>query len=168
MPLKSKAGSRQHVDGVADSELRYLILAAQREGSRALSRQLSSLQLTPAQSEILLVLQQYGPLTLKELGELVVCEAGSPSRIVDVLVKRNLVMRTPDPRDRRAVVLELADEGARLVPQLRGIEKELDEQAAAIFTHEETLSIATALKKFLAPTESGPVLERRFGQLPPS
>src|SRR5689334_9636120 len=58
-------------------ELRYLILAAQREGSRRLAAALRELDLTPAQAEVLDVLTGREPITLAALGRLLVCEAGS-------------------------------------------------------------------------------------------
>ncbi|WP_315915786.1 MarR family transcriptional regulator [Arthrobacter sp. lap29] len=149
---------------LAPSELRYLVLAAQREGSRALSRKLSEFKLTVSQSEILLVLDEFGPLTLKSLGELIVCEAGSPSRIVEALVNQDLILRTPNPKDRRAVLLELSSKGTSLLPQLRKVEEEIDTETASLFSLEETQALTASLRRFLGFTASGPVLDRRFEQ----
>ena len=61
-------------------EIRYLFLAVQREGNRYFAERLSRLALTPAQAEVLRVLQDHQPLSLLGLGELLVCESRSPSR----------------------------------------------------------------------------------------
>lgn len=83
-------------------ELRYLILAIQREGNRLLAAELRPLGVTPSQAEVLRVLSDHQPLTLNALGELLVCETGnSPSRLVDRLVAQDLVQRDTDPHDRR-------------------------------------------------------------------
>ena len=66
-------------------QLRYLLLAAQREGNRFLADALEPLGLTPSQAEALRVLQDWQPLALVELGGLLVCEQGSPSRLVAVV-----------------------------------------------------------------------------------
>jgi DNA-binding MarR family transcriptional regulator len=96
-------------------ELRYLILAVQREGNRLLAAELRPLDLTPSQAEVLRVLRDHGPLTLTALGELLVCETGtSPSRLVDRLVARGLVQRDTDPADRRSLALSLTADGKRL------------------------------------------------------
>jgi DNA-binding MarR family transcriptional regulator len=80
-------------------QLRYLILAAQREGNRQLTVMLSEIGVTQAQSEALRVIADHGPLALKELGDMLVCDTGtSPSRIVDRLVAKRLAAeerRTP-------------------------------------------------------------------------
>ncbi|MGH9248265.1 MAG: MarR family winged helix-turn-helix transcriptional regulator [Acidimicrobiales bacterium] len=96
-------------------ELRYLILAIQREGNRLLAAQLRPLGVTPSQAEVLRVLADHGPLTLTALGELLVCETGSsPSRLVDRLVARGLVLRDIDPDDRRYITLSLTTDGGHL------------------------------------------------------
>ena len=65
-------------DTVTPAELiRYLVLAAQREGNRQLGHALRALGLTPAQSEVLRILGEHEPLTLSGIGELLVCESGS-------------------------------------------------------------------------------------------
>src|SRR5215217_2285183 len=78
----------------AVEELRYLILAAQREGARALAELLRPAGLTAAQGEVIAVLQEAKrPLTVREIGERLVCETGSPSRLVASLVDAGLLQR---------------------------------------------------------------------------
>ncbi|GHO47983.1 hypothetical protein [Ktedonospora formicarum] len=68
-------------------ELRYLILAAQREGNRMFTEALRPLNLTSSQAEVLRVLQERQPLSLVALGSMLICEGGSPSRLVNGLVE---------------------------------------------------------------------------------
>lgn len=107
-------------------ELRYLILAIQREGNRLLAAELRPLGVTPSQAEVLRVLRDHGPLTLTALGELLVCETGnSPSRLVDRLVAQGLVQRDTDPDDRRFLTLSLTTEGKRLSRRIVACEERL-------------------------------------------
>src|SRR3954470_14953557 len=108
-----------------EEELRFLILGAQREGSRALTAQLSPLGLTPSQAEVVRCLADYGPMSLRALGGLLVCESGSPSRLVDALVGRDIVARREDPADRRQVTLELTRAGRTLNRKVRKVEEQL-------------------------------------------
>src|SRR5829696_7232423 len=103
-------------------ELRYLFLAVQREGNRALTDALSPLELTPAQAEVLQVLNQYPLLTLIELGERLVCETGSPSRLVSSMVEKGLVQKTTSEVDRRASQLRLTARALELMPRLNAID----------------------------------------------
>jgi DNA-binding MarR family transcriptional regulator len=96
-------------------ELRYLVLAIQREGNRLLAAELRPLGITPSQAEVLRVLRDHGPLTLNALGGLLVCETGnSPSRLVDRLVAQGLVKRGIDKVDRRYLALSLTPQGRAL------------------------------------------------------
>lgn len=107
-------------------ELRYLILAIQREGNRLLAAELRPLGVTPSQAEVLRVLSDHQPLTLNALGGLLVCETGnSPSRLVDRLVAQGLVQRDIDPHDRRYVTLGLTADGKRLSRRITLVEDRL-------------------------------------------
>jgi len=106
--------------------LRYLLLAAQREGNRRLLGELRPLGLTPSQAEVLRVLGDHAPLTLTGLGELLVCESGTnPSRLVDRLVSAGLVDRSPGAVDRREVHLVLTDRGSGLERDVAAIEERM-------------------------------------------
>ena len=107
-------------------QLRYLILAAQREGNRQLTAWLSEIGVTPAQSEALRIIADHGPLALRELGDMLVCDTGtSPSRIVDRLVAAGLVQRTPGEHDRRQVRLTLTPQGRDKARRVAEIENRL-------------------------------------------
>ncbi|GHD77487.1 MarR family transcriptional regulator [Streptomyces mirabilis] len=145
-----------------DSELRYLLLAAQREGSRYMAGQLRPLNLTPAQAEIMLVLAERPPLTLAEVGRLIVCESNSPSRIVDTLVKRGMVSRTPGQVDRRVVYLGLTPQGQDLLPKLKEIDTAMDAAAAGQLSTDEKQVMIQALRRIVDGTVSGAALAARF------
>jgi DNA-binding MarR family transcriptional regulator len=156
----TSSGDRRVV--LAPSELRYLVLAAQREGNRAVADALSPVGLTPSQAEVVGVLDAFGPVTLKALGELIVCETGSPSRIVDALVRRGLVARETSPDDRRAVVLSLTDDGSALMPHVRAVDAGMDD-AQGRASDADLAGLVTVLRGFLEGSASAEVLDRRFG-----
>jgi DNA-binding MarR family transcriptional regulator len=144
-------------------QLRYLILAAQREGNRRLARELKPLGLTPSQAEVIRVLRDNEPLTLSALGQLLVCEGGTnPSRLVDRLVAAGLVTSSVSPSDRRQLVLRLTDAGSQLESAVRGIEErmyaEMDAATAGV-----DLSVTLALLGgFVAGMPAGIALEKRI------
>ncbi|MFN8452811.1 MAG: MarR family transcriptional regulator [Anaerolineae bacterium] len=142
-------------------ELRYLFLAVQREGNRALTDALSPLDLTPAQAEVLQVLEQYGSLTLVELGERLVCETGSPSRLVSSMVTKGLVRKTVSEVDRRASKLTLTARAHELMPALNEIEGRFN-QSLHEFLDDDTMEQAVDLLWQLADNaSSGHALQRR-------
>ena len=143
-------------------ELRYLILAAQREGSRTMHDALRDLELTPAQAEVLDVLGRHQPVTLVELGRLLVCELGSPSRLVDSMVRRGLVSRTPHPHDKRAVTMELTESGRALAAQLDEATGELTDRIEKLLTPAEIDTTISLLTKLVRGTHRGEALRHRF------
>jgi MarR family transcriptional regulator, organic hydroperoxide resistance regulator len=149
-------------------EIRYLFLAVQREGNRFFAERLATLALTPSQAEVLRVLQDHQPLSLMGLGELLVCETGSPSRLVNGLVEAGFVERTTVPTDRRMVTLALTEKGQAMAEQVQAIEAEMNQVIQGVL---ETASGAVPemmalLWKFIAGRPAGDALARRTGRQP--
>lgn len=153
-----------HPSGTTTEELRYAILAAQREGNRQLGLALRPYEVTPSQAEVILVLGSHGPTTLKGLGNLLVCETGSPSRLVDTLVKRGLVDRVDNPMDRRYVLLQLTAEGRKLRPRIAEIEASIDAKLREAFPEERQRELVEGIRTFLAHSKTGHALTYRFGR----
>lgn len=144
-------------------ELRYLVLAAQRDGNRALAALLRPLGVTPAQAEVIGVLAAAGrPLTVSEVGELLVCEPGSPSRLVASLVSAGLVARTAHERDGRASALALTDAGKRLAKKTRAVEQRFHEELGArLGSRRDTDATLRTLRRLAGDGASAAALERR-------
>ena len=106
-------------------ELAIAVKAAQRELERRMNEAVRPLGITAAQADALVVIGAAGPLSLKELGDLVIAESGHPSRLVDRLVEAGLVARTAAPDDRRRHELSLTPAGRR-------VERRVQEARAAV------------------------------------
>jgi MarR family transcriptional regulator, organic hydroperoxide resistance regulator len=147
-------------------ELRYLILAIQREGNRVLAAGLRPVGLTPSQGEVLRVLRDYQPLTLTGLGELLICEHGNnPSRLVDRLVSAGLVQRETHADDRRQVTLTLTNDGGTKAEQVIAVEDQMYEALDALTAGqpvEQTLKTLRTLAEVFPVAEA---LHRRNGAL---
>ncbi|HEY2673602.1 MAG TPA: MarR family transcriptional regulator [Rugosimonospora sp.] len=143
-------------------ELRYLILAIQREGNRLYAADLRPLDLTPSQAEVLRVLSDHQPLTMSGLGELLVCETGdNPSRLVDRLVRTGLVNREPDPTDRRHVTLTLTPAGDRLADRVATVEARLHHTIETLIADQPVEPTITLLRAFASAFPAGQALARR-------
>ncbi|MEV0350730.1 MarR family transcriptional regulator [Nonomuraea sp. NPDC050680] len=144
-------------------ELRYLILAAQREGNRLLGQALKPLGVTPSQAEVLRILADRPPLTLNGLGDLLVCESGnSPSRLVDRLATMGLVDRQVSAHDRRHIELSLTEEGRRLARQITTIEDDLYRSIDAAAEGRDLDQVTAFLRAFVADLPAGRALARRI------
>lgn len=71
----------------------------------------AELDLPPAQALALANLRS--PAPMRELADWMACEASNVTGIVDGLERRGLVVRQPDPADRRVKHLVLTEEGER-------------------------------------------------------
>jgi DNA-binding MarR family transcriptional regulator len=145
-------------------ELRYLILAAQRDGNRALAALLRPLGVTPAQAEAIGVLARAkAPLTVRELGDRLVCEPGSPSRLVSSLADAGLVSRRPHPGDARASTLELSSQGRRTATAIRRVERRFhDDLGARLTSARDTDAALRTLRRLADEGASAAALRRRL------
>src|SRR6516225_8253718 len=141
--------------------VRYLILAAEREGARMMSAALRQVGLNSAQREVLEVVRQHGPLTLAELGRLLVCEVASPSRLVDGLVRRGLIDRRRGSGDKRVVMLDLTAAGQRALDAALRIGG-LRAHIAQRLTAEQIDQLAALLSPLVADTAAGVAVAQRF------
>lgn len=147
----------------AVEELRYLVLASQREGNRVLAGSLRPLGLTPSQAEVLRILKDYGPLTLNALGDLLVCESGSnPSRLVDRLVSKGAIDRRQNPQDRREVELMVTTEGHQLAQHVQQIEEAIHDRIRDAVGGHDLEATLDLLRRFVANLPAGQALTRRI------
>jgi DNA-binding MarR family transcriptional regulator len=142
-------------------EFRYVVLAAQREGSRLLAGALRSLGLTPAWAEAIVILEEASPLTVNQLGELLVCESDHPSRLVERMARAGLLERIASPSDRRAVDLRLTPTAQALVPQIRAVENAIYATIEQTLPAEAVASAIATLSAVVSGRPAGAALERR-------
>lgn len=144
-------------------QIRYLILAAQREGNRQLTVHLAHIGLTPAQSEALGIIADFGPLALKDLGDMLVCDSGnSPSRIVDRLVSAGLVQRDADDRDRRQIRLSATTLGHERAGDVRVIESQLYDGIDTALDAESARTVIGVLRGLTHGSPAGTALDVRL------
>lgn len=144
-----------------EEELRFLILGAQREGNRILADMLSPLGVTPSQAEVIVCLADGGPMALNVLGKLLVCETGSPSRLVDALVRRSIVARSENPNDRRQVTLELSAVGVGLAKEIQKVEAQLYSWLSQKLSPQQMLATIDALGGLVEGTVAGDTVAHR-------
>ncbi|WP_166245414.1 MarR family winged helix-turn-helix transcriptional regulator [Paenibacillus turpanensis] len=142
-------------------KLRYMILAAQRQGGRMLEELLKPLGLTGSHYEVIRVLASREPLTLKQLGELLLCESGSPSRLVSHMVSLELIERRASKTDARAVELYLTPKAKELAEQVEQLEMQFCDQLASLLPDEELKEVVRLFGKLLSPMPIADPLRRR-------
>ena len=141
--------------------LRYLVLAAQREGNRMFAAALKPLGLTPAWAEAISVLDEREPLTIRELGLLLVCEGEHPSRLVNRMVSAGLLTTEPSPDDDRARWIRLTPAARVLLPRLREIEDQLHTAIEKTANATSLEACRAVLGDFIDGLPAGEALQRR-------
>ncbi|HEX9036827.1 MAG TPA: MarR family transcriptional regulator [Ktedonobacterales bacterium] len=148
------------------AELRYLVLAAQRDGARLLAEALQPLGITPSQAEALRALEEWEPISLVELGLLLVCEQGSPSRLVAGLIAAGYVARAESPTDRRKVVLTLTPRGREVAARVRQVEVALHSAMSNLIAPQQLEALLPVLRALVSGRPAGDALARRMRRLP--
>ena len=138
-----------------------LIKAAQRELERRANEAMRPLGLTGAQADALTMIRQAGPLSLKELGELLIAEAGHPSRLVDRLVEAGLVERRPAEGDRRQVELSLTERGRELERRAEAAREGILELARELIGDRDIAPVLELMRELVRYTAYAELVARR-------
>ena len=144
-------------------ELRYLVLAVQREGARALTAVLKPHDLTPSQAEAIVVLRDAGrPLSVREMGQRLVCEGGSPSRLLTTLVRKGLVESNVGSEDRRTTLVSLTSSGLEAARSVSEAERHFYAALASILDDEQVAAALPVLRALVSSLPAGQALQRRI------
>lgn len=98
-----------------------------RRGRRmiAMRAQMVHPDLVPSSYLVLSVVGERGPLRASQVAEFFDMDKGAVSRQVQHLVDLGLVVRTPDPADRRATALAATEDARERLAAVRGMRREL-------------------------------------------
>jgi len=142
-------------------ELALCIKAAQRELERWMNDAVRPLGITAAQADALAVIALAEPVSLKELGDLLIAEAGHPSRLVDRLVEADLVDRQADADDRRRIELSLTPKGRRLAARVEQARQEALDVGRALVGDRDVEPTLRLFREVLEVSDYGSLIERR-------
>ena len=142
-------------------EFALSVKALQREFERGSNELMKPLGLTGPQADALVVIAQVQPLALKDLGGLLIAEAGHPSRLVDRLVEAGLVERHAAQDDRRRVELKLTPAGRRLARRVEKARQELFDAGRPHLDEKRLVAATAVIRQLLEGTSAGERVERR-------
>ncbi|MBP3088387.1 MarR family transcriptional regulator [Corynebacterium sp. sy017] len=149
-------------------EFRYLILALQRQGNRQLNKVFSELGLTNSQAEAIEVVGSQGPLTTKEVGQYLICESGSPSRLLSTLAKKGLTVTSHPSNDKRATLHALSPKGREILSEIQAQRTAFENQLQGTLTtaiKEYPENTLKQLVSLLTDPELTSAMSRRFPHL---
>ena len=102
--------------------------------------------LTPPQYQVLYILWDRDELPLKDLASACSCTRATITGLIDGLERKGLVIRKPNPADRRSLLAALTDEGRALQRQTPALEK-VYEQCCAGLTLQEFRHLGLLLSR---------------------
>ncbi len=108
---------------------------------------LKEAQLTPPQYFILVRLAENDRCPLKELAEALACTRATITGIVDTMEKKELVSRSPNPDDRRSLLVRLTEKGRALLESTPGLERSFGDCCCDVLLPEESQELSRLLKK---------------------
>ncbi len=80
---------------------------------------LSNFEITPPQLDALLVLREYGELTMGELCQKMFLACSTATDLIDRMERNHLIERVRDTSDRRVIRLKVLPKGATVIEEVR-------------------------------------------------
>lgn len=102
-----------------------------------IGRLLRPLNVSAAGGLVLGLLRDRGPMSPSELGERLIVTRATVTGLVDSLQRRGFVTRSPNPSDRRGLVVEITPEGLVVLKQVRSLIHEHETSWMSVFTDAE-------------------------------
>jgi DNA-binding MarR family transcriptional regulator len=98
---------------------------------------MAALELQNAEAHLLSFLRSYAPSAISELARVFGFRKSTLTSLLDRLECRGLIVRRPNPRDRRSLLVDLTDQGRRLAAEVQRPVEELEREIRAAVTEED-------------------------------
>ncbi|VVD70684.1 regulatory protein MarR [Pandoraea horticolens] len=129
--------------------LTYVIASLDRLLRRHMSEALAPLGLTLAQFTALSVLDARGKLSNAQLAQRSFITPQSANEVVSIMASRQWITREPDPNHGRIVLLQLTDEGRRVLARCEVAAKEIDARMRADVSREDAAVVQRRIEMFV-------------------
>ena len=118
--------------------------------------ELMSPGLLPGAYKVFTSIVRHGPVKASELADRMMLDKGQLSRMIGTLEERGLVVRTPDPTDRRAQLLEATAEAKERLDEVRGPREQGLFRELRAWPIEDVERLATLLHTLAQGAPGGP------------
>jgi DNA-binding MarR family transcriptional regulator len=149
--VEDRAGKRQRPRTFAiEDSLGYLINRTARAFANRLAAELRAFDIGIGQWAVLLHLWGNDGMTQAQLSRRVAIEQPTMVRTIDRMERDGLVVRTPDPNDRRATRITLTERGWKLRDDLVPLAEKVNDEATEALTDTEVATLRRLLAKLVA------------------
>jgi DNA-binding MarR family transcriptional regulator len=132
-----------------EEQLAYIIASVNRQLEEELRERLRPAGVPIEQLRILEALDHAAALPMGELATRALVEPPTMTKIIDRMVSESLVFRTPDPADRRRVIILLAPAGKALYRRLRKVATAQEERLAKELPRGKVEELRTLLRELM-------------------
>lgn len=102
-----------------------------------LRERLSTCQLKPVDSVVLLALKRHGKCNQDTLCSIINIDKGRMARVMERLESRGLIQRIVNPDNKREKLIEMTGQGEKMLTVINSFSKEWNNRCFAGFTEEE-------------------------------
>jgi DNA-binding MarR family transcriptional regulator len=141
---RDMAGGR---DSAGDEPLSEAFWSVARQLREASQHTLAPWDITPGHLRALRVLTRHGAMRLSELSGHLHIAPRSATEVADALESRGLIQRRPDPADRRAILVELTEQGASVLEAIRAARGTEAERVFSRLSDADRTDLARILRK---------------------
>jgi MarR family 2-MHQ and catechol resistance regulon transcriptional repressor len=150
--MKTPVQNEQDLSGI---HLWLILWKASRAVEAHSARSIARFDMGISDFGVLEALLHKGPLTVKQLGEKVLLTSGSMTAAVDRLIKRGMVTRCDDEKDRRARIIELTDAGKEMISEAFTQHRLAMDRAISGFSQQERTELLPLLRRLGRIAEEG-------------
>ncbi len=142
----------QTFEKVIDSSIAYLVGRTSRSIIKRLTKKFSDagFDVSYEQWSILVHLYRKDGQTQQELSNIAVKDKAAITRLLNVLEKKNIVLRIPDRNDKRSKLVYLTNKAKEFKTNLIAVVEELLEEAKIGIDHDEMEQCKNTLNKIFA------------------
>ena len=144
MPLNGDGARNGYV---LERQAGHLLRRAHQRHSSIFQENIGDDQLTPLQFAALVKLRDVDQVSQNQLGRLTAMDAATMQGVIKRLASRNLILRRPDPDDRRRLILSLSDEGRVLINRLLANGARITQMTLAPLSEQEQQTFLQLLSK---------------------
>jgi DNA-binding MarR family transcriptional regulator len=109
--------------------------------------------LSPVSYSMLMALNDSGPRRASDLVDIFSIDKGAVSRQVQTLLELGLIDRSPDPEDRRAMILAISEEGRRRLDNIASARRQEVGRRLEEWSEEELSAFVRSLARYNAALE---------------
>ena len=131
-------------------QLAYIVASVNRQLEDELQERLRPSGVPIEHLRILQALDREGACPMGELATFALVEPPTLTKIIDRMVSDSLVVRSPDPEDRRRVLILLAPAGKALYKRLRKVSVAQEERLTKHLPHQKAEELRTLLRELIS------------------